>query len=102
KLVIEEGLKIRESWTKELQRQNHALLEKKLRNIVGLIDEVQLKGIKVDFQDDQPIKAVLKLKLLEPVSSTPENITIIRRKVVNAVQLLTNLSPDKIEVSWNG
>jgi stage III sporulation protein AF len=100
--IIAKGLKIRESWTKEFQRQNQALLEEKLKNIIGLIDEVQLKAIKVDFQDDKPFKAVLKLKLLDPVPSAPGNITVIRRKVVNAVQLLTNLSPDKIEVSWNG
>lgn len=100
--IIERGLKMRESWTNGIQEQNKAMLEGKLKNIIGLIDEVQLEEIKLYYQGDRLVRAILKLKLLKqgPLGGGAEKK--VDRKISDSVQLLTNLSEEQIEVSWDG
>jgi stage III sporulation protein AF len=100
--IIQRGLKMRESWTVSLNEQNKAILERKLKNIIGLIDEVHLENIALNFQGDQLVRATLKIRSLK---RGPLQTVIVKRmqsKVIDSVQLLTNLTEDQIEVIWDG
>lgn len=100
--IIERGIKMRESWTNGIKEQNKSILEGKLKNIIGLIDEVQLEEIKLKYQGDYPVRAIIKLKSLKrgPLGAVAEEKT--NRQVSDSVQLLTDLSEDQIEVNWDG
>jgi stage III sporulation protein AF len=99
--IIQRGLKMRERWTEDIQERNKTILEGKLKNIIGLIDEVQLEGIQLDYQAERPNKAIVKLKPLKrgPLGSVIQEK--IERQVSDAVQLLTSLNDNQIEVKWN-
>lgn len=100
--IIERGLKLRESWTAGLKERNKTMLESKLKNIIGLVDEVQLEDVALSFQGDQLGKAVIKIKPLNrgPLEQAAKNN--MQRKVIDSVQLLTNLTEEQIEVIWDG
>jgi stage III sporulation protein AF len=100
--IINRGLKMRADWTKGTREKNRAMLEGKIKNIIGLIDEVQLEEIKLDFQeDDYPIKACLKLKSLKWGTLQAETVKKVDRKVIDSIQFITDLREDQIEVSWD-
>jgi stage III sporulation protein AF len=100
--IIERGLRLRESWTAGFKDQNKKILEGKLKNIIGLIDEVRLENLALNYQGDRLSKAVIKIKRLKrgPLEQVVKNS--MQRKVIDSVQLLTNLTEDQIEVIWDG
>ncbi|HBF38340.1 MAG TPA: stage III sporulation protein AF [Firmicutes bacterium] len=97
--IIAQGLKMRTEWTRGIQEQNKIMLESKLKNIMGLIDEVQVESVKLDYQGEQLNKAIVQLK---SARQGIQDISSIKRKIVDSVQLLTDLREDRIEVKWNG
>jgi stage III sporulation protein AF len=105
--VIEHGMKMRENWTKDIKEQNKSLLEGKLKNIIELIGEAQMEEIKLEYKGYYPFRAVIKLKSLKRDSTgvTAKEVIArnnIKHQVSSAVQLLTNLKEDQIEVNWDG
>ena len=100
--IIERGLRLRASWTAGFKERNKTMLEGKLKNIIGLIDEVHLEDVALSFQGDRLGKAVIKIKTLKrgPLETATKNS--MQRKVIDSVQLLTNLTEDQIEVIWDG
>ncbi len=100
--IIARGLKMRDEWTHEIQEQNKRALESKLKNIMGLIDEVQLDSLRLHYQGEQLERAYVKLKSTKPGIKDKVEIGNIKRKVINSVQFLTNLREDQIEVNWDG
>jgi stage III sporulation protein AF len=100
--IIERGLKMRESWTAGFKERNKTILEGKLKNIIGLIDGVHLEDLTLSFQGERLIRAILKLKSIKREPLEPTASKVIQHKVIDSVQLLTNLTEDQIEVNWDG
>lgn len=96
--VIQRGLKIQKSWAIRFEEQNKNELTRRIKNILGLMDEVQLEDVKLDFQDGRPVKAIVKLKPQKSWTANPGVPKKIRDQVINSVQLLTNLPEKRIEV----
>ena len=97
--IIAKGLKIRNQWTHQLQEQHQKMLESKVRNMIGLIDEAQLDSIQLYYQGEQLEKAVVTLKPLRRRFSETSNL---QRKIIDSVQFVTDLPENQIEVNWNG
>lgn len=100
--IIQQGLKLRDSWNIQWSKENKRVLEGKIKNIIGLIDEVNLKDILLQYKDSKLSKAILSI--VPSRGSFFDDVTRkkITRKMINSVQLLTNLAEDQIEVIWNG
>jgi hypothetical protein len=66
-----------------------------------------MEEIKLEYKGYYPFRAVIKLKSLKRESTgvTAKEVVArnnIKHQVSSAVQLLTNLKEDQIEVNWDG
>ncbi len=99
--LIVKGLKMRDEWTHQLKEQYKEKLESKLRNILGLIDEIQLDNLYLQYRGEQLERAFVKIKLARPGASVSQ-ISDMKRKVIDSVRFLTDLREDQIEVNLDG
>ncbi len=99
--LIVRGLKIRDEWTHQLKEQYKENLESKLRNILGLIDEIQLDHLYLQYQGEQLERAFVKIKFAR-LGTSVSQISDMKRKVIDSVRFLTDLREDQIEVNLDG
>ena len=97
--VVERGLIWREHWTAELNQNRQSFYEKKLRNLLGLIDEITVTELKTDFKGDQLKQVRVRLAATKDALQ-PASKQRIRQQVNDAVELLFN-KPVAIEVRWD-
>jgi stage III sporulation protein AF len=100
--IINKGLKMRDEWTRQIQEQNQKTLESKLKNIIGLIGEVQLDNLRLRYQGEKPDRAFVQVKLTKQKIESMGEISDIKRKVIHSIQFLTDLREDQIEVNLDG
>jgi stage III sporulation protein AF len=103
--LIVRGLKMRDEWTHQLKEQYKANLESKLRNILGLMDEIHLENLYLQYQGERLERAFVKIKFARPGTSVSQ-IGDMKRKVISrardSVRFLTDLREDQIEVNFDG
>lgn len=99
--LIVRGLKMRDEWTHQLKEQYKANLESKLSNILGLMDEIHLDNLHLQYQGERPERAFVKLTVTRPGTSVSQ-IGDMKRKVIDSVRFLTDLREDQIEVNLDG
>jgi stage III sporulation protein AF len=98
--IIKKGLELRSSWTSRFKEENQQYLEKKIRNILGMIDDIRIEKVQVTFDDQNPVGASIEVAPVDRTSTIDRN-TIIT-KIKNSVQLVSNLTEERIEVIWDG
>ncbi len=99
--LIQNGLKLREDWNKKFKQQDKINTERKIKNLLVLIDEIRLRDINLNYEDSNLNKVSL---IIQPVAQTNLNNKAKQKtviKIINSVQLITNLPEERIEVLWN-
>ncbi len=97
--VLERGLQIRNRWQKGFSPQQQASNEEKLKSIIGLIDDVDLREVRfLDSASSQAIIRVVPALEKEFSKTLKDKLTL---KIQNSVQLVCGLSKEQIEVIWD-
>lgn len=99
--VLERGLEIRNRWQEGFNSRRQGLVKEKLESIIGLIDEVDLKELRVSEQKsglDQVIIKIVPAAGREFSQMDKEKLAI---KIRNSVRLIHDISTEQIEVIWD-
>lgn len=102
--VINQGLRMRESWSQGLTTHNQALVKERISAILGMIDNLRLEKLAVDFNESQPTRVSVRAaprdwKMVQPdFASYSRQLT---ERIQNAVRLVINLPIKNIEVTWH-
>ncbi len=99
--LIVRGLKMRDEWTHQLKEQYKANLESKLRNLLGLMDDIHLDNLHLQYQGERLERAFVKIKFAGPGTSVSQ-MGDMKRKIIDSVRFLTDLREDQIEVNFDG
>lgn len=100
KKVIREGLKLRESWQRQITVEQERFWQQKIKQVTGMVTGVKVKRIVLYFQDNAPAQ----VRLWVSANGTQTEHwwrKDVEQRLRNAVQLVSDLREEKIEVNWN-
>jgi len=100
--VIAAGQRIRERVSADFQNEQRVHYEERMRWILGLTAEMELRKLTVQWDGMQIVKLTVEAKA---VGFDPHNQTEVAKltaKIKNSIQLVANINPTQIEVIWHG
>lgn len=98
--ILKQGQKLRQNWSTQFNKENKQLLERKIHNILGLIDDIKLENLALNYTDAGLFKAVLKVRPAGDGLSI-DSKEKAAAKIIDSVRLMTDLAANQIEVIWN-
>lgn len=98
--ILKQGLEIKDSWMLSMKKNNQQILESKIKNIIGMIDEISLCKLTVDYDGVNLKKASLVIKAEEPLDQTNGFKEKVNRKIFNSLELIAGLPSKQVEVIW--
>lgn len=99
--IIKQGLELRNKWKLRFNSRDQLLIKQKIKNIIGLLDEIHLQGLDLQYEGENLLKASLKVELSKQGLTNLSNRSNLNQKIKDSVQLVTSLHEDQIEVTWN-
>jgi len=98
--LIREGIKMRNAWLQDYEARAQQDLEQKLCRVLGLFEDFELQKVTCTYEGSglQRVRVVVKPTRSSLLRS--QVVEGLNRKIVGAVQLLTQLNQNQIEVRW--
>jgi stage III sporulation protein AF len=99
--VLKRGLEMRNRWQESFNSRQQALVKEKLESIIGLIDEVDLKEIRVLEEKSGSDRVIIKIAPAAGRGYSSMDKAKLGMKIRNSVRLVHDISTEQIEVIWD-
>jgi stage III sporulation protein AF len=94
--VIREGLMLRQKWRRDFEKEARHGLEAKLQKLFTLFEEAVLQRVTCRYEGTR----LRQVKLVVEPAARHEIRPYLKRQIIRSVQLVTELPPDQIEITW--
>lgn len=99
--IIRDGLGMREKWTARQIQTNQSVWKEKVRQMVGMIEGVNLIDLKLKFDSLYPQKICLRVRAADSEERTGRWRRETTVRLRNGIGLVTGLKNGQIEVDWD-